>query len=71
MATVGSSDDDNGSFMPEQPDIYEAAQGFEPADTEAAEAEQGHLRRTPGGVPEPPHRSLAERIRESMRDNHG
>jgi hypothetical protein len=64
MPRSNSSDDDNGPFAPIRPDLHQAASGFEPADVRTEEEEVAY-RRKPGGVSEPPHRPLAERIRES------
>ena len=68
MTRTNSSDDNNGPFAPRRPDLHETESGFESVDVgaEATETENdGHYRRKPGGVPEPPHQSLAERIRTS------
>jgi hypothetical protein len=66
MTRSNSSDDNNGSFAPMRPGLHETEPGFESVDVGAeATEEDGHYRRKPGGVPEPPHQSLAERIRTS------
>jgi hypothetical protein len=63
-----SGDDNNGSFAPITPELHETESGFESADVGAEAAEEGAYRRKPGGVPEPPHRPLAERIRERAKE---
>jgi hypothetical protein len=65
MPRSNSSDSDNGSFAPIRPDLYETGSGFQSVDVGGEATEDDGYRRKPGGVPEPPHRSLAERIRES------
>lgn len=65
MSTANSSDDNNGSFAPIRPDLHQTEAGFESVDIGAEASEEDGHRRRPGGVSEPPHRPLAERIRES------
>jgi hypothetical protein len=67
MPNTKSSDNDNGSFAPVQPNLLDTEPGFESVDEGVEETERESHRRRPGGVSEPPHRSLAERIRTSAK----
>jgi len=66
MAGSGSQDEDNASFAPIRPDLYETEPGFQSVEAGAEEVTEGrHQRREPGEVPDATRRPLAERIRES------
>lgn len=67
MVRTRSSDEDNGSFAAIRPDLHDAESGFESADVRTEATDEDGYRRESGVVPEPAHRSLAERLRETAK----